>query len=133
VLAGLFVAAMMASTGLPGFANFPGELTIFVALWKYSPGITAVAVSGVVISAVYGLRAVARVFFGPPSGKLSEVTAQHPPVDIGWGERLPALLLLAALLFFGFYPKALSLSIDQALSPPAAKIFLIRPHSGARP
>jgi NADH-quinone oxidoreductase subunit M len=119
VLAAFFVAASMASIGLPGFANFWGELTVFVALWKFSPALTAVAVAGVVISAIYGLRAAARVFFGQPTEALQRVTAQHPPVDIGWGERLPALLLLVALLFFGFYPKAISLPVDQALSTPA--------------
>jgi NADH-quinone oxidoreductase subunit M len=117
VLAGFFVAATMASIGLPGFANFWGELTVFVALWKFSPAITAIAVAGVIISAIYGLRAAARIFFGPSSEALQRVTAAHPPMDFGWGERLPALLLLAALLFFGFYPKALSLPVDQALTP----------------
>jgi NADH-quinone oxidoreductase subunit M len=115
VLAACFVAGTMASIGLPAFANFWGELAIFVALWKFSPGLTAVAVAGVVISAIYGLRAVARIFFGPPSEHLQQVMAQHPPADLGWGERLPALILLAALLWLGFYPQALSRSIDQAL------------------
>jgi len=119
VLAALFVTGTMASIGLPGFANFWGELTVFVALWKFSPALTAVAVAGVVISAIYGLRAAARIFFGPPSEALVRVTTQHPPADIGWGERLPALLLLVALLFFGFYPKSLSLVVDQALNPAA--------------
>ena len=67
VLAAFFTAATLASIGLPGFANFWGELTIFVALWKFSPWMTAAAVAGIVISAVYGLRAAARVFFGPPT------------------------------------------------------------------
>ena len=122
VLAAFFVAASMASIGLPGFANFWGELTVFVALWKFSPWITAIAVAGVVISAVYGLRAVARVFFGQPTEPLQRVMAQHPPSDLDWLERLPALILLAALLFFGFYPRALSQPVDQALSRPAAAI-----------
>jgi NADH-quinone oxidoreductase subunit M len=129
VLAAFFVAGTMASIGLPGFANFPGELTIFVSLWKFSPGMTAVAVSGVVISAIYGLRAAARVFFGSPSEPLQRVLAEHPPADMGWGERLPALLLLAALLLFGFYPRALSLSVDQALTPSAAKLAPMSHHS----
>lgn len=116
VLAAFFVAATMAGIGLPGFANFPGELTVFVALWKFSPPLTAVAVAGVVISAIYGLRAAARVFFGSASGPLQRVTAQHPPADLDWREKLPALILLAALLFFGFYPKAVSQPVDQALA-----------------
>ncbi|HWA25647.1 MAG TPA: NADH-quinone oxidoreductase subunit M [Lacunisphaera sp.] len=117
VLAAFFVAATMASIGLPGFANFWGELTVFVALWNFSKWITAVAIAGVIISAIYGLRAAARVFFGQPTKALQEVTTAHPPADLDWAERLPALILLAALLCFGFYPKALSLPVDQALAP----------------
>lgn len=118
VLAALYVTATMASIGLPGFANFWGELTVFVTLWKFSPGITAVAVSGIILSAIYGLRAAARVFFGPASEPLQRVLARHPASDLGWLERLPALILLAALLFLGFYPRSLSRSIDQAIQAP---------------
>jgi NADH-quinone oxidoreductase subunit M len=115
VLAAYFVAATMAGIGLPGFANFWGELTVFVALWNFSPAITAVAVAGVIISAVYGLRAVARVFYGPPTEQMQRVLSSHPPVDLDWSERLPALVLLAALLLFGFYPRALSHPVNEAL------------------
>ncbi|HVT73354.1 MAG TPA: NADH-quinone oxidoreductase subunit M [Lacunisphaera sp.] len=129
VLAAFFVAGTLASIGLPGFANFWGELTIFVALWKFSPAITAVAVAGVVISAIYGLRAAARVFFGPPTEQLQRVTAENPPADLAWSERLPALLLLAALLLFGFFPRLLSHTVNQALTPPAAiPAAVVHPH-----
>ena len=122
VLAAFFVAATMASIGLPGFANFWGELTVFVALWNFSHAITAVAVAGVVISAIYGLRAAARIFFGPATESLQRVTAQHPPADLEWSERLPALILLAALLAVGFYPRSVSQAVDEALSRPAAAV-----------
>ncbi len=119
VLAAFFVAATFASIGLPGFANFWGELTIFVALWKFSPLITALAVAGVVISAIYGLRAAARIFFGPATERMNTVAAQHPPLDLSWAEKIPALILLAALLFIGFWPKSLSDPINAALAPAA--------------
>jgi NADH-quinone oxidoreductase subunit M len=120
VLAAFFVAATLASIGLPGFANFWGELAIFVALWKFSPLITALAVAGVVISAVYGLRSAARVFFGPATEALAKVTAARPPADLSWPEKIPALILLAALLFVGFWPKSLTGPINAALTPAAA-------------
>ena len=119
VLAALFVAATFASIGLPGFANFWGELTIFVALWKFSPLITTLAVTGVVISAIYGLRAAARVFFGPATERMNEVAAKTPPLDLGWSEKFPALVLLAALLFVGLWPKSLSGPINSAFAVPA--------------
>jgi NADH-quinone oxidoreductase subunit M len=115
VLAAFFVAATFASAGLPGFANFWGELTIFVAAWKLSKLLTALAVAGVVISAVYGLRASARIFFGSETKELATVAAETPPADLRWSERLPALLLLAALLAVGFWPKALSGPLNDTL------------------
>jgi NADH-quinone oxidoreductase subunit M len=115
VLAALFVAATFASIGLPGFANFPGELVIFVALWNFSHWVTAAAVAGVIISAIYGLRAAARVFFGPPTEVFAAFSAEHPPTDLRWSERLPALLLLALLLFIGFWPKSISTPINATL------------------
>jgi NADH-quinone oxidoreductase subunit M len=121
VLAAFFVAATLAGIGLPGFANFWGELAIFVSLWPFSRWITAVAVAGVVISAIYGLRAAARVFFGPPTERFRQVAAQHPPVDLEWSERFPALILFAVLLFIGFWPRSISDAANRALAAkPAA-------------
>ncbi|MBI5770575.1 MAG: NADH-quinone oxidoreductase subunit M [Verrucomicrobia bacterium] len=117
VLAAFFVAGTLASIGLPGFANFWGELTIFVALWKFSPLITAFAVAGVVISAIYGLRSAARVFFGPATEQMTRVAAENPTVDLRWSEKLPALVLLAALLFVGFWPKSITTALNAELAP----------------
>lgn len=115
VLAALFVAGTMAMIGLPGFANFWGEYVIFISLWGFSPVFTVIAVSGIIISAIYGLRAAARVFFGPPTEEFAKVSAEHAPTDLRWGEKLPALILLAALLFIGFWPKSISDPVDGAL------------------
>ena len=115
VLAAFFVAATFASIGLPGFANFWGELTIFVAAWQYSHLLTVLAVSGVVISAVYGLRAAAAVFFGPETEPMARVTVAGAPADLSLGEKIPALILLVALLGLGFWPRALTTPLNAAL------------------
>jgi NADH-quinone oxidoreductase subunit M len=120
VLAAFFVAGTLASIGLPGFPNFWGELTIFVALWKFSPLITALAVAGVVISAIYGLRSAARVFFGPATEQMTRVAMENPPADLRWSEKIPALVLLAALLFVGFWPKSITTALNAELAPAPA-------------
>jgi NADH-quinone oxidoreductase subunit M len=116
VLAAFFVAATLAGIGLPGFANFWGELTVFVSLWPLSHWITAVAVAGVILSAIYGLRAAARVFFGPPTEHFQRVAAAHPPADLDWSEKVPALILLAALLFVGFWPRSVADNANRTLT-----------------
>ncbi len=125
ILAGMFVAATFASIGLPGFANFWGEFAIFVALWNYHPWVLVGAASGVVISAIYGLRAVAWVFFGKPSEALQEHWKENKPFDLRAGERLSATLLFSGLLVVGFFPKIFSDYIDADLGtfPPAEEVF----------
>ena len=118
VLAGFFVAATMAGIGLPGFGNFWGEFTIFAALaqsdatrWLVAP-----AAVGIVISAIYGLRAVARIFFGPPTADF-EARLQHSAlVDIQPGEKLPALILIGGLVLVGFFPRLFTDSANLEIS-----------------
>ena len=114
VLAAFFVAATLAGIGLPGFANFWGEFSIFVALWKFSHWMTAAAALGVVISAIYGLRAVSKIFFGQPTPAFQPLF-DAPVADIRPCERWPAAILLAALMFVGFWPSSISQGIDEAL------------------
>lgn len=114
VLAAFFVAATFASIGLPGLANFWGELAIFVAAWDFSPALTVVSVSGVVISAIYGLRSAAKVFFGSESEAFAKVAAEQKPADLTCCEKLPALILLVALLAIGLWPKSISGPVTAA-------------------
>ena len=116
VLTLTFVAAIMASIGLPGFANFWGELSIFVSLWAFEPWMVIAAVSGIVISAVYGLRAVARIFFGAPTEKFNRhIEAGATVRDLNFMERIPAFLLLGALLVVGFWPQSISLWVNKSV------------------
>ncbi len=115
VLAGFFVAATMASVGLPGFANFWGEITIFSALWNLQPWMLFPAVASVVISAIYGTRAAARVFFGEPTDEFKARFEAGQITDIRPAERIPALILLAALFAVGFWPQAVSGPVGPAI------------------
>lgn len=112
VLAAFFVAATMASIGLPGFANFLGEFAIFNALWAKSGWLVALAALGILISAIYGLRAVSSIFFGDPSERLAKRWETNTPTDIDPWERLPALILLAFMLLIGMKPMLISEGID---------------------
>ncbi len=54
----------MASIGLPGpgLANFWGEISIFLAVYDFRNWLVYAVVAGIIISAIYGLRAIASVF-----------------------------------------------------------------------
>lgn len=118
VLAAFFVFAMMASIGLPGpgLANFWGELSIFFAVYEFKSWLVFAVVAGVMISAVYGLRSISRVFFGPESDDFLQSQKEHAVHDMNWSERVPALILIVTLLYVGFFPKTITDSINNALS-----------------
>ncbi len=113
VLAACFVAATMAAIGLPGFGNFLGEFSIFNAMWIHSKWLVALAATGILISAIYGLRAVSRIFFGQASNRLQEHWEKEPPKDLSLWERVPVFLLLGFMLLIGMKPLLISDGIND--------------------
>ena len=106
----LFGLAAMASIGLPGLANFAGEVMVFIAgFQQYDPAVgfgpvqigTILALWGVVLSALYMLRAFKNTFQGPL------VPSTEGATDITALERIPYYLLAASLLIVGLYPDLL--------------------------
>ena len=102
--------AAFTAMGLTVSANFVGEVFVFLsAFQQYTPatGLTPLqivcifAIWGVVISAVYMLRAFHGMFHGPPV----EATRNAP--DLTLADRIPALLLAIPLLCVGLYPNLL--------------------------
>ena len=108
------VMAAMAGCGLPGFANFVGEVSVFFAAWKVFPVVTILAVwGGLVIGGIYMTRAVRKILHGP----LPEKYANVADATNIW-RKLPYALLLASLLVFGFFPKLLT----NQITPDADKV-----------
>lgn len=123
VLCAFFLAAILANIGLPGFANFWGEIAIFISLWSFKPWAVFIAALGVIISAVYGLRAVANIFFGQPKKDFLERFQNHTFKDLSFKERFTASILLLALLAVGFWPRLLFEPLQQNLKYEAKSIL----------
>jgi NADH-quinone oxidoreductase subunit M len=108
--------AAMAGCGLPGFANFVGEATVFFGAWNEPTlrGVTVIALWGaLVIGGVYMTRAIRSVLHGPLLEKWNSLN------DAGhlW-RKLPYALLLACLFTFGVWPRLLT----EKINPDAEKI-----------
>ncbi|GMU51196.1 MAG: NADH dehydrogenase subunit M [Candidatus Xenobia bacterium] len=101
-LATLFAVGAMGSLGLPGMTGFAAELMVFLGSWPARPGLTALAICGLVITTTYMLRSLGYGFFGPLNPRLIGVR------DALWWERLPLMLLALTTLAFGFYPVLLT-------------------------
>jgi NADH-quinone oxidoreductase subunit M len=103
-----FGLAAFASIGLPGFANFAGEVMVLFGTFRNGANperftiyqwATVLGLWGVVISAVYMLRAYRAVFMGSMGESLSAIT------DIRRGLRIPIGLLVAITIWIGFFPQ----------------------------
>jgi hypothetical protein len=59
------IMAMLAGCGLPGFANFPGEMMVLFGSWDRYPVVVVIAIWGaLVIGGVYMLRAIRNILLG---------------------------------------------------------------------
>jgi NADH-quinone oxidoreductase subunit M len=105
-----FGFGVFAAIGLPGFANFAGEIMIFFGAFRNGWEIqrfhifqiaTVLALWGVVISTVYMLRAYRHTFAGTLREQWQKLPDLHPAL------RVPVTLLVAALLCYGFFPQTL--------------------------
>ncbi len=113
-----FVLATMASAGVPGFANFASELMVMLGAWEAGYEVQAViAVFGVVITAVYLLRALADVFFRARKERWDKIKDARGPF-----QRAPFVLLILVLLVFGMYPKPMTDVIKAGVEPIVAKV-----------
>ncbi|WP_026672821.1 complex I subunit 4 family protein [Alkalihalobacterium bogoriense] len=99
---GFFLAGAMASLGLPGMSGFISEFLAFLGLFEVMPIIAAVGTLGIILTAVYLLRATLNVTFGPTPDKWKEVA------DLRSLEWIPLLVLLALIIVIGVYPAVLA-------------------------
>ncbi len=118
ILACFFVAASLATIGLPGFGNFWGEFGIFLSLGEVAETrlFLGLAALGIIISAIFGLRAVANIFFGEPSDDMKKTWKDHPVKDLSLREIFPAVLILVPLLLLGLWPRETSIRVDREIN-----------------
>ena len=102
-LAVCYVIAGLASLGLPGLSGFVSEMTIFVGSFEHSDMFhrvfTIAACSSIVITAVYILRVVGKLLYGP-------VQDEHhlSLTDATWWERLSTTTLIICVAAIGCLP-----------------------------
>jgi NADH:ubiquinone oxidoreductase subunit 4 (subunit M) len=101
---------------VPGFANFAGEITVLFGVWSVMPWHVVVAAwGGLVIGGVYMLRAIRKVAHGEV-GKVLEGKSDAEGIA-----RVPYLILLLALVYFGVVPGVL---VDR-IRPSAERVVAL--------
>ena len=86
---------VMAGIGMPGMANFNGELLTLLGSYQSFPIQTIIASLGIIGSAVYGLHLFQRAFQGPANVNIN---------DLHRRELMFTSLLVVALIYFGLQP-----------------------------
>jgi len=106
---GFLLTAAMASLGLPGMSGFVSEFTAFLGLFKVEPIIAAIGALGIIMTAVYLLRAVLNMTFGQASQDYVDV------LDIRPIEVIPVLVLIGLIVLIGVYPNILAQPLQATL------------------
>lgn len=99
VFAGLMGIALFSSLGLPGLNGFPGEFLIFKGTFPLVPWAASISVLGLLITAVFILGVIQKVFTGP----LQPGRPVFP--DLTSGERISFAPVIALMFVLGLYPQ----------------------------
>jgi NADH-quinone oxidoreductase subunit M len=87
---------------LPGLSGFIGEFLSFLGLFETMKWVTAIAAIGVILAAVYILRSVLKITFGPQQERYAALK------DARLIEAVPMIALLAFIVLLGVYPSVLT-------------------------
>ena len=118
VFCGLFGIATFASLGLPGLSGFVGEFLMFSGAFKILPAATSVSALGLLLTAVFLLRMLRKVFHGPLNPQFSRIG------DLNISERILLGISVFLIALFGLAP---GLLLDVANPAIQSLVNLITP------
>ncbi|MFE0732014.1 complex I subunit 4 family protein [Streptomyces antibioticus] len=104
--------AAFASLGIPGFSGFIAEFQIFTGSLASQTVATAIAVTGILITAALFLRALRGMFLGVP--RLPQTITTRGIPDLKSSEALSTVALLAVAFVIGVAPRRLLDVIEPA-------------------
>ncbi len=118
-IATAYVIAGLANLGLPGFSGFVAEMNIFLGGFLhddlYRQILTVLAVSSIVVTAVYILRVVGMMLMGPPKEEHENLP------KVFWYERVAVYILIFFITLIGILPfwwiKVIEPGVENFLKP----------------
>jgi NADH-quinone oxidoreductase subunit M len=99
VFTGLMGIALFSSLGLPGLNNFVGEFLLFKGAFPLVTWATALSAIGLLLTAIFLLAILQRVFNGPLNERWSKLS------DLSPSERLVILPAIGLMFVIGIYPQ----------------------------
>jgi NADH-quinone oxidoreductase subunit M len=113
---GLMGIALFSSLGLPGLNGFIGEFLIFKGAFPLAPWPVSLSVIGLLVTAIFILTILQRVFNGPLNQKWSTLP------DLTLSERLLILPAIALMFLLGLYPQLVLGVINQTVVQMAGQL-----------
>jgi NADH-quinone oxidoreductase subunit M len=130
-----FLIVTLSSIALPGLNGFVGEFLILIGAFKWSPKLTAVAATGVILSAVYMLWMFQRVNYGPVTNEKNrsfpDITARE------WALLVPTIAMAILMgvmpgLFLRPMEPAVARVIERVTGSQPTRVSIETPASGRR-
>ena len=106
---GMIIIAFFAGLGLPALSGFISEALCFIGGFSAYRTITIIGTLGILLNAVYFLRAYQRVFTGPLNDNYKNLN------DINNRELLTVVPIALIVLIFGIYPAPLVNIVSPAI------------------
>jgi NADH-quinone oxidoreductase subunit M len=94
-----FAALAFASVSVPFTSGFIGEFLLLKGLYSFNAVIAIVAGTTLILGAVYTFRAYQLSMYGPVN--------TNAFADLSWSEITVFVIIMAAVVFLGVYPKAI--------------------------
>jgi NADH-quinone oxidoreductase subunit M len=109
-IGGILMVAGMASLGLPGLSGFAGEFLAFLGIFDSMRAVAIVGTLGIILAAVYVLRGVMGITYGPIPDRYKGLR------DARLVEAIPMITLVAFILLLGIYPGILTQTMHQTVA-----------------
>ncbi len=110
----LFLIVLLGSVALPLTNGFVGEFLLLNGVYQFNPWMAGFAGLSVILGAVYMLRSYQSIMLGETNG----ITSSFAPLEKS--EKAVLLIICAAIIVFGVFPKPLtdivSPAVDQLLA-----------------
>jgi len=124
-LGGSAMVFALATLGLPTLGNFVGEFLVLLGVFQASPAFCIVATLGFVVSTVYSLWMMQRVFFGPndkkwevPDATLRESAMMGP--------------MIVAIFWLGVFPQTVLNTSEKNAASASVSISTTELENGSR-
>jgi NADH-quinone oxidoreductase subunit M len=109
-MGGMLMLAGMASLGLPLLSGFISEYLAFLGLFDSMPTLTIIGALGIIFTAVYVLRGITRITYGPLPEAFNGLR------DMRLVETIPMIALAAFIILLGVYPSVLSHPLGETVT-----------------